>query len=727
MSGGGKMRGDPFREDPYQIVLKAPIEKWDEALPLGNGLTGGLLWGGDGGIRLSLDRGDLWDLRDHPILSDESFTYDSMVRMVREGRNDELNEKHSHISPFPTKLPGGRLVVDIDSKPASVFRLDMRRAMGAVDFGGTLVECYFPATDPLAIMTLPGMDPSFRLVPNRAVEELGYKPAEIVAHDDRAWFVQDAALCLRYVVYCEMWDSGEGKRLATTVTTNRDSDDPIQLAVERIESAREEGLDDLRSKHLEWWSDFWASSSVELPDLQTQRHYNLVQYLYGSGSRSGAPPLPLQGLWTADEGELPPWHGDYHNDLNTQLTYWSYLASGRFEQGSSFLEFMWSLKEHHEELARGFFGLDVGHVVPGVMSLDGKVMGGWLQYSLSPTLGAWVAHSFHLHWLHTMDRVFLAQRAYPYCSGIAQALLGLMECDPQRGKLLLPLSTSPEIHNNYQESWMTPNSNFDLSLVRWILLANEGMADVLGREEDARYWRDSLGRLDDLALNGTGLMVSPDESLTESHRHFSHLVSIHPLGLINVDGGPDHLRIIEDSLRHIRNLGTSAWCGYSHSWMACILARVGDGNGSLRLLRDFLSGFTLRNGFHANGEQTRKGLSDYHFRAFTLEGNFAAGQAVHEMLLQSWGGKLRVFPAVPDEWQDVSFQDLRAEGGFIVSATRLGGQTQQVRVRATVDGYLRMRNPFPGGSLESDAELEVSADEITLHMEAGQSVNMRPA
>ncbi len=710
-------------EDPYQITLKAPIEKWDEAIPLGNGLMGGLLWGGDGDIKLSLDRGDLWDLREHPILSDEYFTYDEMVAMVSEGRNEELNEKHSHVSPFPTKLPGARLVLDIGSNSASSFQLDMRRAVGSVDIAGNRAECFFPANYPLAVMSLPDLDIGLELVANQAVKELGYRPPEVTIDDDRAWIVQDAALGFRYVIYCELWQD-VGRYLAATITTNRDSDDPLDLAFKRVQRARDGGNPELMKDHLDWWSNFWKESRVNLPDQKVQRYYHLVQYLYGSGSRKGAPPIPLQGVWTADEGELPPWNGDYHNDLNTELTYWSYLSSGRFEQGESFLDFMWSLKDQHEELARVFFGLERGHVVPGVMSLEGKVMGGWLQYSLSPTNGAWVAQSFHLHWLHTMDRKFLSERAYPYCKGIAEALLGLMEEDPRSGNLLLPLSCSPEIHNNFQESWVTPNSNYDLSLVRWILLANAQMADELGRVKESRKWRDNLERLDDLAVNDTGLMVSPDETLTESHRHFSHLMSIHPLGLINVEGGPDHLRIIDDSLRHLERLGTSEWLGYSYSWMACILARIGDGNGTLKHLRDFLEGFTLRNGFHSNGEQTRKGLSDYHFRAFTMEGNFAAGQAIHEMLLQSWGGKLRVFPALPSGWKDLSFENLRAEGGFIVSATCRGGETVKVTVKSTVNRRLRLINPFQGGNFKSDSDYTTSGDEICLDMKAGQSVTI---
>jgi alpha-L-fucosidase 2 len=462
-----------------------------------------------------------------------------------------------------------------------------------------------------------------------------------------------------------------------------------------------------------------------VPDVQIQGHYDLVQYLYGAGSRVGAPPIALQGVWTADEGKIPPWHGDYHHDLNTQLTYWAYLAPGRFEQGSSFLDFMWFHVETHGEFAHDFYGLERGHVVPGVMTLDGGALGDWFQYTFTPTNGAWIAQAFHLHWLYTMDGNFLAERAYPYCSGIAEALLELASPDPETDKLKLPLSSSPEIHNNSQQAWLTPNSNFDLSLLRWLLTANEQMANALGRKGDAEAWRQSLDRLDDLATDGTGLMLSPDESLVESHRHHSHLMSIYPLGLITVEGGEDERKIIEESLGNIEALGTSAWVGYSFSWMACILARVGRGDDALRYLRDFVTSFTLRNGFHCNGEQTRKGLSDYHYRPFTLEGNFAAGQAVHEMLLQSWGGRLRVFPAVPGEWEEVSFDRLRAEGGYIVSATRSDGKTLEVSVEATVDGSLRIANPFFGELFQSDADLDISGDELRLDILAGDSVTIR--
>jgi len=112
----------------------------------------------------------------------------------------------------------------------------------------------------------------------------------------------------------------------------------------------------------------------------------------------------------------------------------------------------------------------------------------------------------------------------------------------------------------------------------------------------------------------------------------------------------------------------------------------------------------LRNGFHVNGDQTKSGYSGFTYRPFTLEGNFLASQAVHEMLLQSWSatpgdihtGVIRVFPAMPKKWADASFTNLRAEGGFMVSAIRKNNKTASFSITAAKSGKLRIKDNFDG-------------------------------
>lgn len=715
----------------YKLVLDAPINHWDEAIPLGNGLTGGLLWGVGNQIRLSLDRGDIWDNRLAPEFLDKNNNYEKMKQLVREKNQKILNDTFdkAYNRGYPTKLPEARLVVTLDpALQARSFSLDMKTAIGDVDLGRSRVHCFFSAVRPIAMMRVPQPIGTlkFDLVTYGAVRRLGYAPAKVQHDASSAWLVQDAAAGLRYAICVRAQAVGNQMLLAIAFTTNTDGPDPLAVARQRIDDALNAGWDTLQAEHEKWWANFWSVSSVHVPDAKIQQHYDLVEYFYGAASRRGAPPMPLQGVWTADTGGMPPWHGDYHNDLNTQLTYWAYLAAGHFDEGLSFIDLMWKLKPAHERFAREFYGVNKGLIVPGVMTLDGGPMGGWCMYSLSPTMGTWVAQQFYEHWRYTMDRKFLADRAYPYCAETLDAVIALMRPDPTTGKLKLPLSSSPEIHDNSLRAWLTPNSNFDLSLIRWGLSANAEMAAALGKVEESNRWKHLLGQMDDLAVEGDAgaLRLSPTESLPGSHRHFSHLMPIHPLGLITIEGTDRDRKIINASMAQIDKLGTSQWCGYSFSWMACTRARIGQGDRALVYLSDYVNSFVLRNGFHCNGEQTRKGLSRFHYRPFTLEGNFAAAQAVHEMLLQSWGGRVRVFPATPTAWADASFNKLRAEGGFIVSATRKAKRTTSVTITATVDQPLRLKNPFEGAAFKSDVPINSVDNELQCDLKAGQTVHL---
>ena len=117
-----------------------------------------------------------------------------------------------------------------------------------------------------------------------------------------------------------------------------------------------------------------------------------------------------------------------------------------------------------------------------------------------------------------------------------------------------------------------------------------------------------------------------------------------------------------------------------------MLARVGNGEEAAEALRIFASCFCLPNTFHANGDQSGTGKSSFTYRPFTLEGNFAFAAGVQEMLLQSHTGIIRIFPAIPADWKDVSFERLRAQGGFIVSATQRDGHLKSVWITSEQGG-----------------------------------------
>ena len=248
-------------------------------------------------------------------------------------------------------------------------------------------------------------------------------------------------------------------------------------------------------------------------------------------------------------------------------------------------------------------------------------------------------------------------------------------------------------------------TNYDLALTKFAFVAAAEMADSLGLSEDAARWKADCGQLPEFAIDDDGgLAIAPGVSYNLSHRHFSHAMAIHPLGLLDISQGPEQRKIIDATLSRLHDNGPDWWCGYSYSWLANMEARAGHGVEAVEALRTFAECFVLRNSFHANGDQTKSGKSLFTYRPFTLEGNFAYAAGLQEMLLQSHTGVIRVFPAVPEDWKDVCFNNLRAVGAFLVSAEMKGGEVTSLSVYSEKGGRLRIVSPATGELIEKDTE-----------------------
>ncbi len=691
------------------LTLPAPLPTWDSALPLGNGLLGGLLWGADHTINLSLDRADLWDLRPAAPFGQPGHRYADIIRLVREAKADSLrirfDDPYDNVA-HPTKLPGGRIVFELAANGnAKQFALNLRTAEATVTTTSGQLQGFFSATDTAALFRVPNLD-RVTIVRPTSLTTLGYDDAtwgddsSKTTGNREQWMIQRAAGAFTYVVAIGTRREPAATLVAITIATSADGTDPLRIARTRLRHAMQQGYAPTLQRHRAWWQHYWAStSSVTVPDTAMQSHLDFVQYLYAAGARNGAPPIPLQGVWTADGGTLPPWKGDLHNDLNTQMTYLAAHAAGADDAMRGWLEYNWKLLPSYRRFARDFFGTP-GAAIPGVMALDGSPLGGWGQYSLSPTMGLWVAQSFHLHWRYTRDARFLRARAYPFVAELGRATQALLVRGAD-GRLRLPLSTSPEIFDNSMRAWLPSMSNFDLALLHWAFAALDEMAKALGDSTAAASWRATRAALQPLVIDASTntLPFALGLAYAESHRHFSHAMAVHPLSLLTIDDPRDSV-VVQRSLDELQRFGSDWWTGYSFAWCSAMLARAGRGDEALQNLETYRCAFILPNGFHANGDQTKSGLSKYTYRPVTLEGNFLALHAAHEMLLQSWGGVVRVFPAVSARWRDVSFRELRAEGGFRVSATRVAGRTTAVRVTSIATGVLKLRDPFDGATVQ---------------------------
>jgi alpha-L-fucosidase 2 len=352
-------------------------------------------------------------------------------------------------------------------------------------------------------------------------------------------------------------------------------------------------------------------------------------------------------------------------------------------------------------------------------------MGGWIQYSMGQTVASWLSHHFYLHWKYTMDRDFLEQRAYPWIKDVA-VFLDEISVKDEPGKRKLLISSSPEIYNNSREAWFAETTNFDLSLIRWTYEKAAELAKELGLVEEAEKWIQILSEWPELNVDAeTGLTFAPGVPYVESHRHFSHLMAFHPLGLIDISKGEADKQIIQNTLRNLEKIGPDYWCGYSYSWEGNLYARAFEGEKAAEALRVFAECFCLKNSFHANGDQCKAGHSTFTYRPFTLEGNFAFASGIQEMLIQSHTGVVKLFPAIPADWRDLSFTKLRTYGAFLISAEMKNGAVSYVEITAEKGGKLVLENPFAGQEFKTDSNFEMIENNLVFETKPGDVITLK--
>ena len=706
----------PTTPSSSDLCSSSLAKTWDEAIPLGNATIGQLVWQMDSTLRFSLDQSDLWDLRPTDEFEDTTwFRYSWIKEQIKAKNFDAINrmgDTHYQQEPGPSKIPCAALTFPANPLGEVVStRLLLNDGLCRIEWeNGTMLETFVNANKPVGWFIFRGLDDKFfhpsivepnynrssTAVANAQASgelcKLGYEKGVMTNTEHSSIYRQKGWGDFIYEVAVQ-WKR-KGKTLigvwsvSCTLSEYKASDE--------VAKAMSRGIKADYASHRVWWADYWKQSSVCLPDSVLQRQYDNDMYKLGSTSREHSRPISLQAVWTADNGLLPPWKGDYHNDLNTQLSYWPVYTGNHLKEGLAYLNTQWELRDKYQKFAHDFFETN-GLMIPGVATLDGKPMGGWVQYSLSPTTAAWVAHHFCLHWKYSADETFLHERALPFCREVAQALEEVsVQRTNEEGKSVrtLEVSTSPEVYDNSPRAWFHTITNYDLALIRFLFGAVAEMATADGELQEAAHWQKCCDEMPDFDLDDMqSLTLAKGFPYNESHRHFSHLMAIHPLGLIDQSQGKEAQRIIRASINRLDSIGPALWVGFSYAWLGNLKARALDGNGAAEALRIFAECFCLPNTFHVNGDQTHSGKSNFTYRPFTLEGNFAFAAGVQEMLLQSHTGVLRVFPALPDDWKDVSFSGLRAMGAFVVSATMEQGKVKVVRIFAEKGGRLAILLP----------------------------------
>jgi alpha-L-fucosidase 2 len=436
----------------------------------------------------------------------------------------------------------------------------------------------------------------------------------------------------------------------------------------------------LTVEHRRWWNDYYRHGFLSIPDTRLQSFYWIQLYKIASAARKEAPVMATCGPWL----ESTPWPATWWN-LNVQLEYWLIHGSNHLELDAvshALDKYRANLTSQVAEpyqhdsagiprttdmtLLNGAAGTNSGFPV----GIPGKE-------SPTPEVGnlTWALHNVWLSYRHTMDRNLLRDTLFPLLRKAINYYLHFLAPGAD-GKLHLPATFSPEYGVN------AADCNYDLALIRWgcrtLLESAEGL-----RIDDplAKRWREVLTTLVPYPADANGYMIGAGVPFAKSHRHYSHLLQVYPLYEITWER-PENRQVIETSLNHWVGF-EGALQGYTFTGAASMSAQMLRGDKA-----EFYLGELQRRYIQANTMYKESGP--------VIETPLSAAQSLHDMLVQSWGGVIRLFPAVPAKWADAALRDFRTEGAFLLSASRQGGKTRWVKITSEAGAPCVLRTDIQG-------------------------------
>ena len=732
-----------------KIELCKSADAWIEGLPLGNGISAAMIWGKPPKTTLSLNHVDFWRDNLKKDIGDYSDVVKTVKRLIMQGNvkqaNDLYHEKlnmkvmprdfqqcHDFAGYTNSFQPVGNIIIEIENVgEITGYRrtLDLEKGIANISYesrGNRIYQEYFVSAKENVII---GRIRSSILLSGRLFFD---RPIQ----KEYVW----QSCFVKNKLYVDgSFDEGVKSSIIASLRVrdgirNHDSKKMSFIDTEDIQViiALDAGKSCLDSKQLEQKLLAVSDKTYEtLHKEHCQEHggifnrvklkigtesnslgetakliskveendykcelvelvFQMGRYLMMSCNRAGRRPANLQGIW--NNQVEPMWDSDWHFDMNIEMSHWLNNPANLDECNLALFKQVESFVESGKLIARKVADCE-GVLFYGVAGSDGMM---WTeQGGMWTGAAAWICQHFWSHYEFTLDKDFLRNRAYPFLKQVGLFYKDFLVKNGSN-KYVTGISHSPE---NVPPNGCVMNEHctMDTALVRDVMRHLLQAGEILGNDKELRsVWQDIYENILGYPIAETGELKEWPEPLEEQpcHRHFSHLYPLFPGDEITKESTQQLFEAARKAVYKREEQGLAYNFGWSYPYLACLHARLGEGNKALENLKYLAQSVTLDNLLTCGTDWRDRGLTvNWKFntaKLFQIEAGLGATAAIAEMLLQSHGNIIKLLPALPAAWSSGEFKGLKARGTFEIDAEWKNGRMCKVGVRGQVDNICKI-------------------------------------